>query len=255
MSRKISFPKLLLIPITFIITFNLMGCADNAWNYVALGDSYPAGYGAERSYVDYFAKQVEADLGVRVEIHNFARTGLTTSGLLSLIRNDGEIREAIRDTDIITLWIGWNDFRDPLLQYYAGNCGGDENLDCFLKTSEEFNKNIDAVLDEILTLTSPQETIIRIADAGIPLSFMNTWQQQGMFETLQELCFEVWRDYLVEAAHQRNITVVYTYQVLNGSNGNEIMKGIYQSDGIHFNARGQRLIADLHREVGYEYAP
>jgi lysophospholipase L1-like esterase len=225
------------------------------WDYVALGDSYPAGYGSERSYVDYYAEYIEADLGVRVEVHNFARTGLTTSGLLSLVRDNGEIRNAIREAEVITLWIGWNDFSDPLMRYYAGTCGGKENLDCLLEASIEFNKNIDKILDEILTLTHPQEKIIQIADVGIPLSFINEWKQQGQFETLKKFCFETWRDYLVESARQRDIRVVYTYQVLNGPEGNGITKGIYQSDGIHFNDKGQRIIADLHREADYEYAP
>jgi lysophospholipase L1-like esterase len=232
-----------------------MGCTDNIWDYVALGDSYPAGYGSERSYVDYYAEHIETDLGVRVEVHNFARTGLTTSGLLSLIQDDGEIQIAIREAEVITVWIGWNDFSDPLTRYYAGTCGGNENLDCLLEASIEFNKNIDKILDEILMLTRPQETIIRIADVGIPLSFINAWNQQGQFETLKKFCFDDWREILVESARQHGIMVVNTYQILNGPEGNGILKGIYQSDGIHFNDRGQRLIADLHREAGYEYAP
>lgn len=237
------------------LLFSLAGCVKRTWDYVALGDSYPAGYGVERSYVDYFAEYIRTDLGVQVKIHNFARTGLTTAGLLDQVYTDEALRKAIRDAEVITIWIGWNDFRDPLLRHYAGTCGGNQNLDCFQKASEKFNENINALLDEILTLASPQDTLIRIADAGIPLSFMNEWKQQGRFEKLKKSCFEIWRGSLVETAYQHDITVVYTYQVLNGPSGDENMRGIYQSDGIHFNDKGQRLIAELHREGGYEYAP
>jgi lysophospholipase L1-like esterase len=232
-----------------------MSCASEQWDYVALGDSYPYGYGAERSYVDYYADYIETDLGISVEIHNFARTGLTTSELLNQVRNDADLRDAIRSAEVITIWIGWNDFSEPLLRYYSGTCGGEQNLDCFIEASATFNENLDAILDEILMLTNPQDTLVRIADAGIPPLFMDAWKHQGRFETLQEWCFEIWRDHLVEAAGRRNITVVYTYKILNGPGGDEKMNGIYQSDGIHFNDKGQRLIADLHREVGYENAP
>jgi lysophospholipase L1-like esterase len=235
--------------------FTLVGCAYKTWDYVALGDSYPAGYGAERSYVDYYAEFIEADLGAQVEIHNFARTGLSTSGLLNQIRTDEALRKAMQEAEVITIWIGWNDFRVPLIQYYSGTCGGEGNLDCINEAVNTFERNIDGVLDEILTIANPQDTLILIADTGIPPIFITEWKKRGRFETLQAACFENWRDYMVETAGKRTITVVYTYQILNGPAGVDKMKGIYQSDGIHFNDRGQRLIAELHREVGYEYAP
>ena len=235
--------------------FPSAGCSERIWDYVALGDSYPAGYGAERSYVDYYAEHMEADLGVQVETQNFARTGLTTSGLLSQVRSDEKLQEAIREAEVITIWIGWNDFSEQLGRYYNGTCGGEENLDCIIQATKSFDENIDAILDEIITLADPQETLIRVADTGIPPIFTTTWKQYDWFEALQKNCFETWRTHLIEAAGQRNITVVYTYQILNGPGGGENIRGIYQSDGIHFNDKGQRLIADLHREAGYELAP
>jgi len=249
------FSRLALMPITLALVFAWTGCTDRRWDYVALGDSYPAGYGAARSYVDYYAEYMEADLGVRVEIHNFARTGLASSELLSQVRSDEELRGALRGANVITIWIGWNDFRESLVRFYAGTCGGEENLDCMLESSNKLNENMDAILDEILKLANPRESLIRIADAGIPPVFMDTWKQHGWFETLQESCFENWSEHLIEAAGQRGIAVVDTYRILNGPSGDEEMKGIYQSDGIHVNDKGQRLIADLHREAGYEYTP
>jgi lysophospholipase L1-like esterase len=230
-------------------------CTNRTWDYVALGDSYPAGYGAERSYVDYYAEYMEADLGVQVEVHNYARTGLTTAGLLGQLRQDKTLRGRLREAEVITIWIGWNDFSEPLARYNAGRCGGQENLDCLSQAAGTFRENIDAILDEILSLCNPQETLIRIADVGIPPLFLEDWRQHGRFEALHGPGFEAWRNHLVEAAGQRGVTVVQTYRVLNGANGDETLKGIYQSDGIHFNDKGQGLIASLHREAGYEVAP
>jgi len=255
MFRDTGFSRLLFIPVLFAMIFLCVGCMGRTWDYVALGDSYPAGYGAVSSYVDYYAEYIEEDLGVRVEIHNYGQTGLTSSELLNQVRSNAELRDTIRNAEVITIWIGWNDFRVSLTQFYTGTCGGEKNLDCMLESVTRLNENIDAILDEILNLASHQDTLIRIADTGIPPIFLTTWKQHGWFETLQESCFEAWRDHLVAAANQRNIRVVYTYQILNGPDGDEKMKAIYQSDGIHFNDRGQRLIADLHREAGYEFSP
>ena len=230
-----------------------MGCTNRTWDYVALGDSTPDGYGVERSYVDYYAEFIEEDLDVRVEIHNFSMSGQTTTSLLNRLRTNDELRSALQDAEVITIWTGWNDLGEPLSQYRDGTCGGEDNLDCIQDAVEMLNRNIDAILDEILAVTSPQETLIRIADVGIP--FVSTWKHQGWFETLQRPCYEVWRERLIRAAEQRGIAVVYTYYVLNGPNGDQKMEGIFQEDGIHLNEEGHRLVARLHREVGYDHAP
>ncbi|RLC70383.1 MAG: hypothetical protein DRI81_19175 [Chloroflexi bacterium] len=231
----------------------VVGCANKTWDYVALGDSTPAGYGVENSYVDYYAEFIEEDLGVQVEVRDFSRSGQSTSSLLNQLRANEDLRAALQDAEVITIWTGWNDLGEPLSQYRNETCGGEDNLECIREAVTALNANIDAILDEILSLTSPRDTLIRIADVGIP--FVATWQYHGWFEMLQGPCYEVWRDHLIEAAEQRGITIVYTYHVLNGPNGDEKMEGIYQSDGVHFNEEGHRLVARLHREVGYAYAP
>jgi lysophospholipase L1-like esterase len=232
----------------------MAGCTKNKpWRYVALGDSTPDGYGVDKSYVDYYGEFIEEDLDVQVEIHNFSQSGQTTGTLLKKLRDNEELRKAIREAKVITIWTGWNDLAKPLSQYREETCGGKDNLDCIRDAVAKINANVDAILDEILSLTNPQDTLIRVADVGIP--FINTWTYQGWFETLQVPCYEVWRDHLVDACQDRGITVVYTYHILNGPNGDEKLEGIYQNDGIHFNAKGHRLIATLHREAGYTYAP
>ena len=126
-------------------------------------------------------------------------------------------------------------------------CGGAENLDCIRETVGQINENIDAILDEILALNSSEETRIMIADVGIP--FVAKWKYHEWFGILREEAYESWRDHLVDAANERGIIVVYTYEVLNGPSGDQKLEGIYQNDGIHFNKEGHRLIANLHRDA------
>lgn len=251
--RYMCLPRFRLAPALLVLFGGLVvGCASRTWDYVALGDSTPAGYGMEDSYVDYYAEFIEEDLGGRVEVHNFSRSGQSTSSLLNRLRTNEDLRAAVRDAEVITIWTGWNDFGEPLSQYRNETCGGEDNLECVREAVTALNANIDAILDEILSLTSPQDALIRIADVGIP--FVATWKYHGWFEMLQGPCYEAWREHLIEAAEQRGITVVYTYHVLNGPSGDETIEGIHQSDGFHFNEEGHRLVARLHREVGYEYA-
>jgi len=229
------------------------GCTGRRWDYVALGDSTPDGYGVERSYVDYYAEFIEVDLDTEIEVHNFSRSGQTAATLLKRIKSDEDLCAALREAEVITVWTGWNDLGRPLDEFRGGTCGGKDNLDCIREAVGRLNWNLDAVLDEIVSLASPQDTLIRIGDTGIP--FVATWQHHGWFETLQGPCYEVWREHLIEAAEARGITVVYTYHVLNGPDGDEKMGGIYLDDGVHFNDSGHRLVAELHRKAGYDYAP
>jgi hypothetical protein len=47
---------------------------ETSWDLVALGDSTPAGYGVglDRSYVQIYAEYLKEDLGVTVDVHNYA---------------------------------------------------------------------------------------------------------------------------------------------------------------------------------------
>jgi lysophospholipase L1-like esterase len=225
---------------------------DTSWDYVALGDSTPTGYGLLESYVEYYAAFIEEDLGVKVDIHNFAQDGQSTRVLLDHLRGSDKLRETIEDAEVITIWTGWNDLKRPMESYHNGTCGGADNLDCIREAVEGLNSNMDLILDEILSLSSPADTLIRIADAGNP--FVAVWKEQGRFDDLKGPCFEAWRDHIVESAEQRGVTVVYTYHVLNGPHGDEsIAESLTQADGLHFSKEGHRLLARLHREIGYSY--
>jgi hypothetical protein len=62
-----------------------------------------------------------------------------------------------------------------------------------------------------------------------------------------------WLGHMAQVAERHTVPVVYSYGVLNGSNGGEqVPAEILQADRLHFKEKGQRLLADLHRELGYE---
>jgi hypothetical protein len=98
--------RLMLIVLCGLIVLMIaltVGCGPKTWDYVALGDSWPAGFGVEKSYVEYYAEFIEQDLGVRVEVHNFAMSGQSATRLLGQLRNKEELREAIQSAEVITI--------------------------------------------------------------------------------------------------------------------------------------------------------
>jgi lysophospholipase L1-like esterase len=213
------------------------------WIYVALGDSTPAGFGVgDDNYVTYFAEYLRQDFKVEVDVYNYGHSGETTSELLDDLQTNNKMRDYIENSDVITIWTGWNDMRSPLSMYQAGLCGGKENLDCIREAVDRLNTNMVAIFDEIRNLCSSNDT-------RIPPALFNTWVTSGWLDLLRVEAYEAWREHLVKAARSRGITVLQTYRVFNGPDGNEILEGVIQSDGFHFNQKGHILLADLHRQV------
>ena len=233
---------------------------DTTWDLVALRDSTPAGYGvgADNSYVQGYAEYIEQDLGVDVVVHNWATNSTrTVAEWAEQVRNNDELRDNLRNAEVITIWLGWHDVIPNIGVPRGGACyprTQEVDVDCLAKVTTQMETAFEDLLSEVASLASPTETLIRIADVGIPPVFVAGWKEDGTFDALQRHAYEVWREYIVQAAGRHGVYVVNTYEVLNGPNGDQEMSPDYvQSDGLHLNEQGHRLLADRHREVGYEY--
>ena len=215
-----------------------------SWDYVALGDSIAAQSG---SYPYFYAAHIEADQGVRVRLDNLARSGAMSGDLLWSLRNLQPVRDAISEAEVVTLVIGINDLLRPLLgPYKSGNCGGEDNRDCIRDALESFELNYDAALAEILALCSSQ-TIVRTMTLYCP-----DLANSGLDEDLRPF-IEPMNDHIIQAASENNIPVALVHLVFNGPDGEQapILEG-YLKDELHPSELGATVIADLHRELGYE---
>jgi len=209
------------------------------WDYVAFGDSTAAGRG---SYVDYYAAHIEADLGVKVTLHNWGVSGETSAGLLRALRNNQELRNAIRAAEVVTLVIGANDMQN------AFTLGRDMQ-----EALMSFKTNFDAIIAEILSLSSPRpfDTIIRTMDYFNPV--VSNLKKAGIYDKFKPY-WDSMNEHIVQAASEHNIPVAQVYLAFNGPNGDEdpVGKGYIAADGIHLSDMGNRLVAELHRELGYQ---
>ena len=234
---------------------------ETTWHLVALGDSTPTGYGvgADHSYVQVYAGYIEEDLGVDIVVHNWATNRTqTVADWVEAVRNNEELREDLRNAEVITMWLGWHDVIPSIGIGRGGPCyerADEVDLDCLGEVTKPMQEGYAKLLSEIVSLASPDETLILIADVGIPSLFIARWKEYGTLDVLKRHAYEVWRDYIIQAASKHNVHVVHTYEALNGPNGDQEMPPEYmQSDGLHFNEHGHRRIADIHRKVGYEYS-
>ena len=213
--------------------------AATEWLYVAMGDSEAVCCGL-RSYPDYYAEFIEQDLNIKVNLSNLGVSGMTTEGLLRRLGTE-RYRDAVSKARVVTFVITMND----LLSCRQGD------RECAEGKLVTAMANYTAIIEEILALTSTEDTIIRTQTYDIP--FVNDWKEQGVFEERKSM-MDKWNGRIVEIATQYGIPVARVYQDLNGPNGDQDPgdKGYLAADGFHNNDAGAHRIAELLRQLGYE---
>jgi lysophospholipase L1-like esterase len=231
---------------------------ETTWNLVALGDSTPTGkgIGEEYSYVQIYAQYIEKDLEVDVMVHNWATNETqTVANWVEKVCNNEELRKDLRNADVITMWLGWHDLVAFIFSKMNGSSLDEVDVHSLREITNPMQDNFDRLLSEIVSLASPDETLILIADVGIPPLFVIRWKKDGTFAMWKRHSYEVWRNYIIQAATKHNVHVVPTYELINGANGDQKMPSEYmQDDNVHFNEQGHKMIADIHRKVGYRYS-
>lgn len=232
------------------------------WDYVVFGDSTTWGFPT------YYASYMEKDLGVKVTIHNKAVGGQSAADILRRLRIDESLRKLVSEAEVVTL-IGspepsLGDTPESLEKYiewkeqpsWYKDCGIDEGSyrlpgDCSPETFESYIENIKGIIEEILSLRSGSPTIIRAMDYYMPL--YSEWKEWGIQEECT-CCWENFNNAIHQAAAAYNVPVARVYDAFNGPNHDEDPreKGYIGDDGEHTKEAGQKVIADLMRELGYK---
>ncbi|HEY44853.1 MAG TPA: hypothetical protein G4O11_12810 [Anaerolineae bacterium] len=221
------------------------------WDYVAMGESITMGMTAR------YAEMLEQDLGVKIDLHDWQIPGDRSSSLLERLRTNEQLRRDLREAQVITFDIPLGVLAGPMQTFERGDpgaCGGVDNQDCLREAFATYMADTDEIIAEIVSLRSPSEALIRMQD---------TWQIK-VGETQESGSFEIfngyWREanaHVVEVATSYDIPVARVYDAFMGEGGMENPRdqGLLQSDGIHPTLEGSTLVAELFRELGYEYAP
>jgi lysophospholipase L1-like esterase len=220
----------------------------SCWTYVALGDSWTGNICGGKSYVDYYADYIKSDLGVKVRVLNKWKADLTTDELLSALRGDQGLRNEISEAKVVTFLIGGNSVEGIVVN---------PGVTDIRKALAPWREIYDAVIDEILSLRSTSDTIIRaITEANPWVSYL---KKQGILDQVKpNLAGYV--EQTVEAASQHNIPVARVDLAWNGPNLDEdpAAKGYTCGDvselmsSVHPNEAGNRVIADVLRKLGYK---
>ena len=130
-------------------------------SYVALGDSLTQGVGDttnQGGFVSLLAQDMENNLGVQMKTSNFGVSGNTSQQILTRLKEDKDLQEALSQADFMTLTVGGNDVRKVVLNHI---------LDLSLSDFDEPAKEYEANVEEIITLARKKNPNLPIYILGI----------------------------------------------------------------------------------------
>ena len=221
------------------------------WDYVVLGDSITTGY------PEIYAALIEEDYdgAVSITIKDWHIGGQTSSQLLQNIQTNEQMREDIRNAELITIEIPWAGCRGALaLSMSSTSCGGDDDQDCLRNCLAIYESDTTAIYAELVNLRSPSEALIRAHD--VYLFHTSSAQTYGAFDVINSYWLKG-NAHVHATAESYGIPVADVYDAFMGEDGMQAPEenGLVGTDKIHTTFKGQHLIAELLHNLGYELAP
>jgi lysophospholipase L1-like esterase len=211
------------------------------------------GDGLSRSYGEYYAKQIETDLGVKVEFDNLSMPWLSSGQVLNDLR-DGPasrfgVQRAVKQANVVIFYATPTDYIGDRI-YILG--AGSEKYDCSAKALASYKADLEAIIAEIFSLRKGQPTIIRAMNSYNPVS--SEWKKRGMYDEYKR-CWDALNATIHQAATEHKIPVADVYAAFNGPNHDQDPRdqGYLGADGVHTNEAGDKVIVDTLRKLGYEY--
>ncbi len=224
------------------------------WDLFFISDG--SGFGA----MELYAEHIERDLGVTVRLHDSALFSLSAGRVLRALRGETEYHAVlqklptlVREADVAVVVLYANPL-DSISETHPGDwrCAPPNYYvrDCSPETFEQYKADLDAIYEEILTLRSDAPTIIRAFDAYNP--WYGAYRESGVYDECMR-CWENYNEAIHQAAAARNVPIAHVYDAFNGPNHDEDPrdKGYLELEWRTSEA-GQKVIADLLRELGYE---
>lgn len=211
------------------------------YRVVGLGDSVPAGTLCGCTpYVDQVGRQVAEQRGAVSTVHNLARAGLTTAGLVDQLRQSTVDRE-IADADLVIVTIGANDFDASRLT--DPDCAPADQFGCYRDTLAAQRARLATILDRIADLnTNPDNRVLVTGYWNVFLDGRVGRRMGSEYTTASNALTIVDNAQIAAVSAGHGGTYVDIYTPFKGAGDRDDTK-LLASDGDHPNAAGHALIA------------
>jgi hypothetical protein len=249
------------------------------WDLLIISDSMNWGVGQN------YAKLIESDMNVKVNLHDCWVGGLSIGAVLDALQSGGTLYpyvddqscykplpDLVKEAEVMVLFGNpldsyppdgsWNipeDHNACVMGGYEGKNllpGFETYKDKMLKscapeTWATYKAHLGTVLDEIGKIREGRPLILRMTDAYIPVH--SNWDFYGVDEVCTT-CLGYLSEAIRQVAEEHGVPVADTMVGLNGKDYMSEIPAGYLRDGIHPSGPGAQFIATLLQKTGYEYA-
>jgi lysophospholipase L1-like esterase len=219
-------------------------------SFVGLGDSLPGGAGCGcTGYVELYGKAAASSLATAVRVTNLATNdGVDSGQLLARIRSDQTYRDALTSADLISVQIGFNDWRV---------CNWPNDDACWENGSAVVEQNLSATLEELGTLRGGKRTALRILTypnmfIGALTSPQPPFLGDSSFQRFYKGQLDQLNAAICRAAEANGAACVDLVAAFNGPAGDAAPIDLIGPDNKHPTAAGHQLIAKTLDAAGYE---
>lgn len=218
--------------------------SQSSLNYLAIGDSLTEGIGDESNqggFVPLLAQDIESHFNIQVTASNFGVAGNTSQQILDRMKDDPNLKKALKSADLITVTVGGNDIMAVVRQNLSTL---DESS--FLEASKDYQNH----LREMISLAKKGNKRVKIYILGLYnpffLNFPQIKEMQSIIDDWNEMTKAVISDY-------SNVHFVpINDRLYKGIDGKD---GVVQSDGNQKKVLNDALFAGDHfhpNHIGYQ---
>jgi hypothetical protein len=244
------------------------------WDLLILSDSSNWGVG------QYYAKLIEADMNVKVNLHDCWVDTLPILKVLQTLQSGGTwssvvgdkscqnpVTDLVKEAEVMVLFgnavgsdspfgfdtcvqggfegknklAGFDTYKDKLL------------TSCSVEKWATYKTNLGLLIDEIDKIRESRPLILRMTDRYIPVHSM--LQANGVDEVCTA-CVGAFSEAIRQVAEEHGVPIADTLAGFNrkGYMSDPVEAGYIGSDGVHISDKGAQFIATLLQQTGYEYA-
>ena len=174
--------------------------------------------------------------------------GVDSGQLLERIRSDQSHRDALASADVISVQIGFNDWR---------GCNWPNDDACWDTGTAGVEQNLSAMLDEIRTLRGGKPTALRVLTypnmfIGALTSPQPPFVADSAFQSFYAGQLDELNVAICRAAEANGATCVDLVTAFNGPGSDVAANGLIGPDNKHPTTAGHELIAKTLDAAGYE---
>lgn len=209
------------------------------WDLVALGDSTPGGYGIREKdrYTRVYARLLAQELGIRVRVHDHSTWALqTVADWKTLVATDRSLRADLRRAEVVTTFLGAHDLLVALAEC-TGNWPHPLRT-CISSRMASMPADLDRLLASVRTLAGKKATVLVGWDGASPPTPPEGMSGKPYWPQVKAIQLAL-RPGMLKAADANEAIVIPL-------SAQRIRPALLQPDGVHFNEKGHRFLAELH---------